>query len=142
MKVGKLVAVAAVIVALGTPVFAHQEVLAEDYDGAMKAIRGATQAVRDQMSAQDAPGLGASGTAIVEGFTTAEAYWQARNEEPAIALAMKALAAARQFQEAGVAGNFDAARTAFGEIRSTCMPCHSDYRERGADGNWRIKSGS
>lgn len=142
MKAGKLIAAAAVIAALGTPVFAHQEVSAEDYDGAMKAIRTATDAVREQMSAQDAPGLGASGTAIVDAFTTAQAYWTARDEEPAMALAAKALAAARQFQEAGAAGNFDAARTAFGGIRSTCMSCHSDYRERDADGNWRIKSGS
>ena len=142
MKVGKLVVVAAVIAALGTPVLAHQEVSAEDYDGAMKSIRAATGAVREQMSGEDAAGLGASGEAIVGAFTTAKAYWTARNEEPAMELAAKALAAAQQFQEAGAAGNFDAARTAFGEIRSTCMACHSDYRERDADGDWQIKSGS
>ena len=81
MKAGKLIALAAVIVALGTPVLAHQEVSAEDYDGAMKSIRGAMGAVRGQMSEQDAAGLGA------------------------------------------------------------CMACHQQYRERDADGNYRIKQG-
>ncbi len=142
MKAGKLIAVAAVIVALGTPVLAHQEVSAEDYDGAMKSIRGALGAVRDQMSAQDAPGLGASGTTFIEGFTKAQTYWQAREEEQAIELATTALMAAQRFQEAGAAGNFDDAGAAFGDLRGTCMPCHQQYRERDADGNYQIKSGS
>ncbi len=142
MKAGKLIAVAAVIVALGTPVLAHQEVSAEDYDGAMKSIRGALRAVRDQMSAQDAPGLAASGMTFVEGFAKAQAYWQAREEEQAIELATAALMAARRFQEAGSAGNFDAARAAVGDLRGVCMPCHQQYRERDSEGNWRIKSGS
>ena len=121
MKAGKLIAAAAVIVALGTPVFAHQEVSAEDYDGAMKSIRGALGAVRDQMAAEDAPGLGTSGTTFVEAFTKAQAYWQAREEEQAIELATAALMTARRFQEAGSAGNFDAARAAVGDLRGVCM---------------------
>ena len=139
MKVRKLVVVAALIMALGTPVLAYQEVSAEDYDQAMKNLRGAVGGVRDQMSAQDAAGLGTSGTTIIESLTAAQGYWRARNEEQAIELAATALAAARQFQEAGAAGNFDAAREAFGSLRGTCSPCHDQYRERDADGNWQIK---
>jgi len=142
MKAGKLIALAAVIVALGTPVLAHQEVSAEDYDGAMKSIRGAMGAVRGQMSEQDAAGLGASGTTFIEGFTKAQAYWQAREEDQAIELATTTLMASQRFQEAGAAGNFEAARAAIGELRGTCMACHQQYRERDADGNYRIKSGS
>ena len=142
MKAGKLIAVAALIMALGTPVLAHQEVSAEDYDGAMKSIRGAMGAVRGQMSEEDAAGLGASGTTFIEGFTKAQAYWQAREEEQAIELATAALMASQRFQEAGAAGAFAAARAAIGDLRGTCMACHQQYRERDADGNWRIKSGS
>ena len=141
MKAGKLIALAAVIGALGTPVLAHQEVSAEDYDGAMKSIRGAMGAVRGQMSEQDAAGLGASGTTFIEGFTKAQAYWQAREEDQAIELATTALMASQRFQEAGAAGNFEAARAAIGELRGTCMACHQQYRERDADGNYRIKQG-
>ncbi len=141
MKAGKLIALAAVIVALGTPVLAHQEVSAEDYDGAMKSIRGAMGAVRGQMSEQDAAGLGATGATFIEGFTKAQAYWQAREEDQAIELATAALMASQRFQEAGAAGNFEAARAAIGELRGTCMACHQQYRERDADGNYRIKEG-
>ena len=142
MKAGKLIAVAALIMALGTPVLAHQEVSAEDYDGAMKSIRGAMGAVRGQMSEEDAAGLGASGTTFIEGFTKAQAYWQAREEEQAIELATAALMASQRFQEAGAAGAFDAARAAIGDLRGTCLACHQQNRERDADGNWRIKAGS
>ncbi len=142
MKAAKLIALAAVIVALGTPVLAHQEVSAEDYDGAMKSIRGAMGAVRGQMSEQDAAGLGATGATFIEGFTKAQAYWQAREEDQAIELATAALMASQRFQEAGAAGNFEAARAAIGDLRGTCMACHQQYRERDADGNYRIKSGS
>ena len=142
MKAAKLIALAAVIVALGTPVLAHQEVSAEDYDGAMKSIRGAMGAVRGQMSEQDAAGLGATGATFIEGFTKAQAYWQAREEDQAIELATAALMASQRFQEAGAAGNFEAARAAIGDLRGTCMACYQQYRERDADGNYRIKSGS
>ena len=139
MKVRKLMAVAVVIVALGTPVFAHQEITAEDYDAAMKSIRGAVRATGDQIEAQDAAGLAASGTTIIEGFTKARAYWSARQEENALEISGRALAAARRFQEAGAAGNVRAAEVAFGDLRSTCTPCHEQYRERDENDNWRIK---
>ena len=65
-----------------------------------------------------------------------------RLAEQAIELATAALMASQRFQEAGAAGAFAAARAAIGDLRGTCMACHQQYRERDADGNWRIKSGS
>jgi len=142
MQARKLIAAAVVIVAFTAPVLAYQAVSPEDYDAAMKSVRATMGGVGDHMSAQSASDLGEDGNKFVEAFTKADAYWKGRNEAPAMELAAKALAAARQFQEAGAAGNFDAAQAAFGEMRSTCMPCHESYRERDADGNWQIKSGS
>ena len=78
---------------------------------------------------------------MVEAFEKVDAFWSGRNEAAAMELSTKALEAARRFQEAGGAGNFDAAAEAFGTIRSTCMPCHQQYRER-TEGGYRIKQGS
>lgn len=142
MKTRKLLAVTLLAVVVAVPAWALQQVSAEDYDGAMKTIRATQQGVRDHLEAQSAGDLGTDGAAFVEQFTKVDAYWKGRNETAAMELAAKALAAARQFQEAGAAGNFDAAGTAFGELRRTCTPCHDQYRERDADGNWRIKMGS
>jgi cytochrome c556 len=139
MQGRKLIVAAVVIVALAAPVFAYQEVSPADYDAAMKSIRATMGGVADHMSAQSASDVGADGDKFVEAFTKVDAYWKGRNDATAMELAAKALAAARQFQEAGAAGNFDAAQGAFGEMRSTCMPCHESYRERDADGNWQIK---
>ena len=111
---------------------------ADDYDGAMKAIRGALGAVGDQMSAEDAPGLEASAATIVEGISKARAYWQTRDRR-ALRYAISSQRAAQGFHAAAAAGDFDAAGVAFGALRETCSPCHEQYRERDADGNWQIK---
>ncbi len=111
---------------------------ADDYDGAMKAIRGALGAVGDQMSAEDAPGLEASAATIVEGMAKARAYWQTRDRR-ALRYAIGSQRAAQGFHSAAAAGDFEAAGVAFGALRETCSPCHEQYRERDADGNWQIK---
>ncbi len=142
MKHRKLFGVSALIVAMAVPVFAQQAVSEEEYDASMKAIRATQQGVNGHLEAQSAADVGADGAKLVEEFAKVEAFWQARSEEAAVELASKALQAARQFQEAGAAGNFEAASAAFGEIRSTCMPCHQQYRERVEGGGFRIKQGS
>lgn len=142
MKVERVVVAVALVVAMAAPVVAYQQqVTAEDYDAAMKSIRATVQGVGDHLEAQNASDLGADGTTLVEAFTKVDAYWKGRNEEEAMALAERALAASRTFQRAGAAGDFALAERAFGELRGTCMSCHNQYRERDADGNWRIKGG-
>lgn len=141
MSQRNLFGIIALIAAIAAPVWAQQAVSEEDYDAAMKAIRATQQGVKDHLEAQNATGVGADGAKFVEEFTKVEAFWSARNEATAMELASKALQAARMFQEAGAAGNFDVASTAFGEIGSTCMPCHQQYRERTETG-YRIKQGS
>lgn len=138
----KLFGIIALIAAVAVPAWALQEVSAEDYDAAMKSIGGTQRGVNDHLEAQSATDLGADGAKFVEGFVKAEAYWKARGVEEAAELAATALAAARTFQEAGAAGNFDAAAAAFGEMRQTCRSCHQTYRQRNEDGSFSIKQGS
>lgn len=141
MKHRRLLGIAALAVAMAVPVWAQQVMSEEDYDATMKTIRVTQQGINEHLEAQSASALGDDGTALVEAFEKVNAFWTAREESAAMELAGKALAASRVFQEAGAAGNFDAAGTAFGELRSTCMPCHQQYRERTEDG-YRIKQGS
>ena len=141
MKARKLAVFAALVIAVAVPVWAQQQVSEEDYDAAMKSIQATRRGVNDHLEAQDAPSVGADGKKFVEAFAKAHAYWQARNEEAAITMSTEALEAARKFQEAGAAGNFDAASTAYGELRDTCQPCHMQYRERVEGGGYRIKQG-
>jgi len=140
MKARKLVALVAFVIAIAVPVWAQLQVSEEDYDAAMKNIQATMEGVNDHLEAQDAPSVGADGTKLVNAFATANAFWTARNEEQATAWSMEALVAARKFQEAGAAGNFDAASAALGEIRGTCRTCHMQYRER-VEGGYRIKQG-
>lgn len=141
MKVERILVVTALMLAAIPPVMAFQEVTAEDYDAAMKTIRATVQGIPEHLEAQDAASVGTDGATLVEQFTKINTYWNGRGEEEAIALSDRALAAARVFQESGAAGDFDNASRAFTELRGTCMSCHDQYRERDADGNWRIKGG-
>jgi len=140
MKARKLVTLIALVVAVAVPVWAQQQVSEEDYDAAMKNVQATMEGVNDHLEAQDAPSVGADGTKFVNAFAKANAFWTARNEEQATAWSMEALVAARKFQEAGAAGNFDAASAALGEMRGTCRRCHMQYRER-TEGGYRIKQG-
>ena len=142
MKARMALMVVALVAMAGASAGAQQEVTPEDYDAAMKSVRATVGGVNEHLEAQNAPELGADGAKFVEAFEKVNAYWTARDETEAMNLATIALSAARRFQEAGGAGNFDVAGEAFSEMRGTCMTCHTQYRERDADGNWQIKGGS
>ncbi len=131
----------ALIAAVAVPAGALQEFSEEDYDATMKSIRATQRGINDHLEAQNATDVGADGTKLVEAFEKIGAFWKARNEAAAVELATKALQASRTFQEAGAAGDFDAAAAAFGELRSICQSCHQQYRERTENG-FRIKQGS
>ena len=141
MKARKLVVIATLVIAVAVPAWAQLQVSEEGYEAAMKDIQATMRGANDHLEAQDAPSVGADGTKFVDAFAKAEAFWKARNEEQATAWSMEALAAARKFQEAGAAGNFDAATVALGEMRGTCQSCHMQYRERVEGGGYRIKQG-
>lgn len=141
MKLRRSFVVVALLFAVGAPVWAYQQVTAEDYDAAMKSIRVTMEGVEGHLERQDATALGEDGATFVEAFSKVDGFWKAREEEEAMELAARALTAARRFREAGAAGDFDLAERAFGAMRETCMSCHRQYRVRDADGNWQIKGG-
>jgi len=139
MRKHRIAIAALLLVAAAAPLWAMQEVSAEDYDAAMKSVRATLQGAREHMD--DTTALAADGEAFVEAFTTAQTYWDGRNDETALELAAAALTAATRFKAAADAGNTRAVEAAFGELRGTCEPCHESYRERDAEGNWQIKQG-
>jgi hypothetical protein len=108
----------------------------------MKALRGAVGEVGDQISGQDTPGLAASAETITSSMARVMIYWRSQRERVAYGIADTAMGAGRSLQAAAAAGDFDAAGVAFGALRETCTPCHEQYRERDADGNWQIKARS
>ncbi len=141
MSQRKTLWIIALIAAVAVPAWALQEFSEEDYDATMTSIRATQRGVNGHLEAQSATDVGADGATFVEAFEKVGAFWKARDEAAAVELATKALQASRSFQEAGAAGDFDAASAAFGELRSTCQACHQQYRERTENG-FRIKQGS
>ena len=141
MHLRKWFSVLVVAAALALPLWAQQAMSDDEYDATMKQIRATVGGANDHITARAGADVAADGTALAESFAKVQAFWEAREREDATGWAAAALEAARDLESAGGAGNFEAAATAFGNLRGACMPCHTQYRERTEDG-FRIKSGS
>jgi cytochrome c556 len=66
-------------------------------------------------------------------------YWRQRNAEPAVKISTEGKAAAAELASAAHAGDAERASAALKTIGATCQSCHQTYREKLADGSYRIK---
>ena len=74
-------------------------------------------------------------------FERVQAFWTARQVQPAVDFAAAALAATGTMRQAGGARSGSDASSAITDLRSACQSCHGEYRERVGDG-YRIKPGT
>ena len=71
----------------------------------------------------------------VEGPVDAvEAFWAARGTDDAVAFIQASLEKLRPIEAAADAMDIGAAQAAVRDLRTTCQPCHDQYREETADG--------
>ena len=73
-------------------------------------------------------------------FERVQAFWTARQVQPAVDFSAEALAVTSALSQASVAMSGERANQALTELRSVCRSCHTEYRERVGDG-YRIKPG-
>ncbi len=70
-----------------------------------------------------------------------QTFWMAREVQSAVDCTEQALAATAALLSASDAEDGERADQAFGDLRSTCLACHQEFRERTEDGGFRIKPG-
>ncbi len=66
-------------------------------------------------------------------------YWRQREAKDAVKWSEQGKAAAVQLASAAHAGDSETAAAAYKTLGGTCRPCHTQYREKLADGTYRIK---
>jgi cytochrome c556 len=126
-KFGKTISFLLVGMLAIVPAFSQSE---EDLDKAMKTVGKTMGELRKANEANDAAGLKAGGKTLVDQFTIAAKFFAAHKMADATEMNNKTMTAAKALADGS--GTFAA-------VGSTCKGCHDMYREKLADGSYKLK---
>jgi hypothetical protein len=111
----------------------------DDLDKLMKEI-GATQgAMRKAIDGQNADLVKTNADKLEELFEQVDDFWSARNVKDAADTADDAAEHADHIEDAADAKDFAKAAEHAKLLQGTCASCHGKYRDKGPDGQYRIK---
>jgi hypothetical protein len=111
----------------------------DDLDKLMKEIGGAVGATRKAIDGQNAELAKTNAAKMVTAFADVQAFWTSRNVQDAADTASEAVKHAKAVEGAVDAKDFTKAAENAKALQGTCGSCHMKYRDKGPDGNYRIK---
>lgn len=126
-KLGKLFSLLLAGTLVIVPAFSQSE---EDLDKSMKLVGKTMGELRKANEAKDEAALKAGGKVLVEQFTLAAKFWAKHKMADATEMNEKTLAAAKALADGS---------GAFASVGATCKGCHDIYREKLADGSYKLK---
>jgi len=126
-KLGKIISFFLAGILVMVPAFSQSE---EDLVKGMKTVGKTMGELRKANEANDAAALKAGGQVLVDQFTIAAKFWASHKMADATEMNTKTLAAAKALADGS--GTFAA-------VGSTCKGCHDLYREKLADGSYKLK---
>jgi hypothetical protein len=134
MLVFKRVVLAATLLAI-LPVLALQaQISEEEYGKAMTEVRFLLGDAGLHIDARYWPELNEDIEKLRAQFGAVEAFWAARGTDEAVAFIQASLEKLGPIEAAADAMDIGAAQAAVRDLRTTCQPCHDQYREETADG--------
>jgi cytochrome c556 len=111
----------------------------EDLDKIMKEIGGAVGATRKAIDGQNAEIAKTNAAKMGTLFADVQAFWKSRNVTDAADTAGEAIKHAKAVEGAIDGKDFTKAAEHAKLLQGTCATCHTKYRDKGPDGNYRIK---
>lgn len=111
----------------------------EDLDKMMKEVGGTVGALRKAIDGQNAELAKSNAEKMAKLFGEVNAFWQSRNVTDASETATTAMKHAKTLEEDIDAKNFGKAAEDMKALQSACATCHGKYRDKGPDGQYRIK---
>ena len=111
----------------------------EDLDKLMKEIGGAVGATRKAIEGQNADLAKTNAAKMATAFVDVQAFWKSRNVQDAADTAGEAGKHAKAVEAAVDAKDFTKAAEHAKMLQGACASCHMKYRDKGPDGNYRIK---
>lgn len=122
--------------ALGGMLLAQSEA---DFSGWMTQVAATSKQAKANIAAKDAKAISADAKTFEGLFKQVETFFKGKNMADAAKLANDAHTSASAAAKAADAGNVDAASTSLTAVTGSCAGCHGAYREKGADGKYKIK---
>jgi cytochrome c556 len=111
----------------------------EDLDKLMKEIGGAVGATRKAIEGQNTDIAKTNAAKMATAFADVQAFWKSRNVADAADTAGEAMKHATAVEAAVDAKDFTKAAESAKTLQGACASCHMKYRDKGPDGNYRIK---
>jgi cytochrome c556 len=111
----------------------------EDLDKFMKEIGGTLGVMRKAIDGQNPELLKTNADKLEELFEQVDDFWSARNVKDAADLADDAAEHAEHIEDAADAKDFTRAAEHAKLLQGACASCHGKYRDKGPDGQYRIK---
>ena len=111
----------------------------EDLDKLMKEIGSTQGAMRKAIDGQNAELLKTNADKLEELFEQVDDFWSARNVKDAAEIADDAAEHADHIEDASDAKDFAKAAEHAKLLQGMCASCHTKYRDKGPDGQYRIK---
>ena len=110
-----------------------------DYDKIMKEVGPAFGMLRKSIDGQNAEMVKTHADKLEELFEQVDDFWNARNVDDAEDWGDDAAEHADHIEDAADAKDFTKAAEHAKLLQGTCAACHTKYREKGPDGQYRIK---
>ena len=122
--------------AISAGLFAQEE---KDYQDWMKTTGATAGSLRKNLEAKNGEGAAADAKKLQEVFTQVHDFWMKKKIDNATKFASSAQSGFKEVGELATAGKFDEAAATLKTTMANCGGCHAAYREKAADGSWKIK---
>jgi hypothetical protein len=110
-----------------------------DLDKLMKEVGATVGMLRKSIDGQNAETLKQQSERLESIFEEVDDFWNARNVDDAEDLADDAAEHADHIEDAADAKDFTKAAEHLKLLQGMCAQCHGKYRDKGPDGQYRIK---
>jgi hypothetical protein len=111
----------------------------DDLDKLMKEIGATNGALRKAIDGQNAELLKTNADKLEDLFEQVDDFWSARNVKDAADVADDAAEHAEHLEDDADAKDFAKAAEHAKLLAAACASCHGKYRDKGPDGQYRIK---
>jgi hypothetical protein len=111
----------------------------EAFDKVMKQVNPTFGEIRKGLEAADLDLITTQGTKLRGLFAETRTFFNDRSTLDAVGWAGEAVSAIDDMLRSAKANDWPAAKEAGSKIQPLCAACHSEHRERDAEGNYRVK---
>ena len=111
----------------------------KEYQDWMKTTGATAGSLRKNLEAKNGEAAVSDAKTLEEVFTQVHDFWMKKKIDNATKFATNAQTGFKEVGELATAGKFEEASATLKATMANCGGCHNAYREKAADGSWKIK---